>query len=350
MTRKNVTEIKGDEILERPVISSDYQIILAAGTVIKQEYIERLLDIGVTYVFVKEDKVLLQEIAILKEDVEQKIKEKVKEILEHHIYRYNDKLIELSQEVNSIISSILDEQEVLEQVYDIKERNADVYEHSLSICSMAVVTAYKLGLIKEMIHDIGVGCLLHDLGLRYLTLDYENKDISDLSPADIMEYKKHPIYGYTTLQEENWLSEISKNIILSHHERIDGSGYPLRTTAIPLEVSIVSVCDVFDEMICGIGCKKTKVNEAVEYLKTFKNVKFDGKVVDEFLKFTAVYPVGTKVMTNEGETGIVIRQNKEFPDRPILEIIKDQSGKKMETEVTKNLLKIQNVFIEKVLD
>lgn len=68
------------------------------------------------------------------------------------------------------------------------------------------------------------------------------------------------------------------------------------------------------------------------------------------MNFTAVYPVGTHVMTNEGEIGVVIGQNKNFQDRPILRIIQDKDGKMIKKEVIKNLVKIQNLFIEKVLD
>lgn len=68
-------------------------------------------------------------------------------------------------------------------------------------------------------------------------------------------------------------------------------------------------------MICGIGCERSKVFEAVRYLRTNRDIKFDGKIVDILLEFTAVYPAGTVVKTNEGETGIVLYQNKQFPDR-----------------------------------
>ena len=88
----------------------------------------------------------------------------------------------------------------------------------------------------------------------------------------------------------------------------------------------------------------------VEYLKTFKKVYFDEKVVDVLLEFTAVYPSGSKVLTNEGETAIVIRQNKHFPERPVLQMIADKDGNTLETIVVKDLLEYNNIFIEKVMN
>ncbi len=349
MKEKRITELCGNEVLGRPIISSEYQVILPEGAVIKPEYIEKLNELGITKVFIKEDQET-EEVAILKADVEKKVKEKVKSVLEHHTYYNSGDLEALIQEADDVISNITDEEEVMEQVYDIKERSADIYEHSLSLCTLAVVTACKMKLSKDIVHDIGVACLLHDLGLRYLTIIYENQDLSLLSPSDLTEYKKHPIYGYSALKDETWISETSKNIILYHHERKDGSGYPLKITKVQKELAIVHVCDTFDEMICGVGCKKVKVYEAIKFLRENKGIKFDAEVVDEFLQFAAVYPAGTMVYTNEGETAIAIRQNKEYPDRPVIRILKDRLGNNVTTDITKDLSECEHIHIEKVID
>ena len=238
----------------------------------------------------------------------------------------------------------------MEKIFDIKERSADIYEHSISICSLAILTALKLGVEKSKIHDIGVGCLLHDIGLRYMTIDYKDQDVDTLNNQELAEYKKHPVYGYSSLKDEPWISELSKTIILSHHERLDGSGFPLHAKDISFECKIVNVCDTFDEMICGIGCKQMKVYEAIEYMKQFKNILFDSRIVDTFLGFTAVYPAGSLVLTNEGETAEVLSQNKDFQDRPVIRILKDKDGKPVPGNMIKDLVKIHNVFIEKVID
>lgn len=350
MILKKIEELKGNEVLARALMTWDYQIILPEGAVLRAEYMDKLRDLGILEVYIREQETKTQNIAILKSEIEDTVKEKVKDILERHTYQHNQELVELSKTADNIISNILEEEQVIERVFDIKERSSDIYEHSISVCSIAILSALKLDLDKTKTHDIGVGCLLHDIGLRYLTVKYENQDIDGKSEKEQIEYKKHPVYGYSSLQNENWISECSKNIILSHHERLDGSGFPLKITDIPLECRIVNVCDAFDEMICGIACKRSKVHEAIEYLKTFKNTKFDAKIVDTFLGFTAVYPAGTHVMTNEGETGVVLRQNKDFQDRPVIRILKDKEGLPVKGEVLKDLVKIHNVFIEKALD
>ncbi len=350
MIRKNVDELIGNEVLAKPIMTWDYQVIMPQGATIKKDYIQRLNELGIREVYVKEDQIKAQEIFILKSEIEESVKEKVKDILERHTYNNNQELEELTKTADSIISNILEEERVVEKVFDIKERSTDIYEHSISVCAISVLTALKMKLNRESIHDIGVGCLLHDIGLRYFTTDFMLKNVSDLSNQEITEYKKHPVYGYTSLKEEDWISNLSKNIILYHHERLDGSGFPLKIKEMPIECMIVNVCDAFDEMICGIGYTKLKVYEAVEYLKAFRGIVFDSEVVDIFLTFTAVYPAGSKVLTNEGEIGVVLYQNKGFQDRPVIQILFDKEGKEVEGKVLKDLVKIHNIFIEKVLE
>lgn len=348
MKRCKVDDLTGTEILAKDVITSEYQVLLSVGTPLKQEYIDKLRELDIKEVYIKSDEPHTKTVVILREEVEESFKSKVRSILEKHTYSHNEKLEELCQMADHIITNILEEHKVVEQIYDIKERGSDIYEHSINICSLATIVALRMELPQKTVHDIGVSCLLHDLGLRYMTIDYADRDPEEMSESEYAEYKKHPIYGYSALRGENWISNESKNMILYHHERIDGSGYPLKATDISEECRIVQICDAFDEMICGIGCKSVKIHKAVEYLQKYKDVKFDGRIVNIFLEFIAVYPAGSRVRTSEGEVGVVLYQNGEFPDRPMLRIIKDKDGTNVDRVM--DLAEIDNISIEMVLD
>ena len=345
----SINELKEQDILARDVMADNYTVFLYKNTILNKNYIEKLKKLNIPYVYIQDD-ISEEEIVVLKKEIEEKSRSKVKEVILKHSYNNGNELKVLSQTADNIISNILEEEEVIENIYDIKERSADVYLHSISICVLATLVALKLGLEKERVHDIGVGCLLHDLGLRYMMIEYEDQDIETLSDKEMVEYKKHPVYGYTALKNENWLSKKSKEIILCHHEKIDGSGYPLHATEISVDTKIVSVCDTFDEMICGIGRKRMKIYEAVEYLKSFKNILFDGKIVDALLDFTAVYPSGSVIVTNNGDIAVVIKQNKGFPERPIIQITRDKFGNPIQDENIIDLVKVNNIFIDSVLE
>ena len=340
-------DLKGTEVLAKDAMTFEYKVLLSAGTLLKPEYIEKLKELNIRDVYVEEEVPDAKQVVILKEEVEADFRSKVKSILEKHTYSHNEKLMELSQTADYIITNILQEEEVVEKIYDIKERSSDIYEHSINLCSLATLVALRMELSQDTVHDIGVSSLLHDLGLRYLSIPYENQNLDELSESEYAEYKKHPIYGYSALRDENWISEAVKNMILYHHERLDGSGYPLKATDISRECRIIQICEAFDEMICGIGCKRMKVYEAVRYLRLNKDIKFDGKIVDILLEFTAVYPAGTVVLTNEGETGIVLYQNKQYPDRPVIRITKDRNGTAV--DVVKDLTEYNDLYIDEVI-
>lgn len=342
-----IDDLHGGEILAKTIMTPEYKMLLLDGTILKREYIEKLKEFGVVQVYIKEE--IDTQKNILKIELEEEVKEKVRNVLEKHIYNKSGDLIELCNTADNIISSLLEEEEVAEKIYDIKESENDIYEHSITVCSLSIITALKMKLSYERIHDIGVACLLHDLGIRYITVDYKNRDINSMTEVKASEYKKHPIYGYSVLKNESWISELSKNIILFHHECINGSGYPLKSVDIPLEARIVAVCEKFDELICGIGNEKIKVHEAIEHLKKFRNILYDQAVVDVFLEFTAVYPVGTYVRTNEGEIGVILKQNKKYADKPVIKIILDEKGDRVLQELVRNLL-TEEVYITEVVE
>lgn len=350
MAEKLLRDLMGNEVLGRPILSANYQVILPAGAVIRPEYVDKLMELGIQSVFIREDEAESEQRDILRAEVKKQMTDKVKSVMERHTYQRNDELAALSIEADTIIDTILEEERVMDRVLDIKDRSTDVYEHSLNVCTLSIVMALKFGLKKTVIHDIGVGCLLHDLGLRYLTISYEKQDVNSLSQADQTEYKKHPIYGYSAIKEESWMADISKKIILCHHERLDSTGYPLKSADIPFEIDIVNVCDTFDEMISGIGYAPKKVYQALQYLKENRGIKFRPEVTDLFLQFIAAYPAGTLVKTSEGEMGIVIRQNKDNPDRPAIRVLSDRYGRQIVKDTTKDLMELPDVFIENVLD
>ena len=294
-------------------------------------------------------KISMEKITILRDDVEEQIKNKIKDILELHIYQHTEGLEKIAETAQNIISDIIEEDEVIEKVYDVKERSADIYEHSLQVCTIATLIALKLGMTEKEVYDISVSSLIHDLGLRYLVVRYEDQDINLLPAKDQEEYKKHPIYGYTAVKNETWLSENAKEIVLNHHERKDKSGYPLGTDLLSRMTQVVGVCDEFDELICGVGKARVRVHEAINNVRNYSGIWFDSDIVDAFLQLIAVYPVGSRVKTNQGELGIVMRQNAHFPERPIIRIIKDQYGQDMRAEKIIDLIKETTVVIQEVV-
>ena len=169
MILKKIDELKGGEILARNIMTWDYQIILPEGITIRNDYVNKLRELGITEVYIKEE-TKSDEIVILKSETEEVIRETVKDILERHTYQNNNELSVLSGAADNIISTILEEDQVVEKIFDIKERSADIYEHSISICSLAILTALKLNVdTKRSMKLVWAACCM-TLGCAILPL------------------------------------------------------------------------------------------------------------------------------------------------------------------------------------
>ena len=181
----------------------------------------------------------------------------------------------------------------------------------------------------------------------YINFPYVNVSENKMTNTVAVEYNNHTIFGYSSLQDEEWLPDVAKEIILFHHERIDGSGYPFQHKGDRLksEVKLVSICDDFDSMISGIGSEKMKIYEAIEYIKVHSGVKYDPTIASKFLDSVAAYPVGCTVYTSDGEKAVVIRQNKEAADRPVIRMTEHADGTPYTENVEYNLLKQLTMFI-----
>lgn len=392
-----IDDLREGDIIASDVMLEDYTVVLSKGTVIKSPYIEKLREMEIFTVYIEEpqentkapaakapipqrpaakapvpqkapqaapktpvqpkvpaataskNKLSLEKVTILRDDVEEQVKNKIKDILEMHVYQQTEGLEKIAETAQNIITDILEEEEVVEKVYDVKERSADIYEHSLQVCTIATLIALKLGLTKKQVYDISVASLIHDLGLRYLVVRYEDQDINLLPAREQEEYKKHPIYAYTAVKNETWLSDNAKEIVLNHHERKDKSGYPLGTDLVSRMTQIVGVCDEFDELICGIGKARVRVHEAINNIRNYSGIWYDADIVAAFLQLIAVYPFGSKVKTNRGEVGIVMRQNPHFPERPVLRIVEDKYGQAIHAELIVDLIKDTTVVIQEVI-
>ena len=313
------------------------------------KHIEALVSANISEVVIFEPTVLSpREKKVIREQLKTDCSRKMRNVMEQYV-TYDNSIKEISETANEIVEDMFSREEVVDRVYDIRERNADLYDHSVMVASLSILTALKMNLSQWEVYDIGVGSLLHDMGLRYLSTPYQDVDVEkEFDPESLFEYKKHTLYGFSSVEKETWMSNESKKIILFHHERLDRSGFPFKQIVMPIGVRIVAIADAFDDILCGIGVKRGNVRQALEYIRNGKDKLFEGRIVDYFLEFIAAYPVGTTVVTNKGDEAIVIEQNEHFTDRPKIRLIKDHTGKPYEDEKLIDLLENDDISIEGV--
>ena len=350
-----VDDLKGTEILAVPVITESNVVLIQSDTILKQEYIDKLKEHNQLLVYVKDDIANTtadgtRHIFNIDETIN-RTQEIVGKVLDRHIYKRNSDLSIIGEAAEEIIDSVISDPDVINSMTEIRNISTDLYTHCINVCSLSTVMALKLKMTKKQVKNIAMGAILHDIGLKYIQAPYIDVSEDELSPKDELEYKKHTIYGYSSIQDENWISDISKEIILLHYENIDGTGFPFQHNGskIKMEIRIVSVCDEFDSLISGIGNKQLKMYQAIEYMKVHAEREYDGAIVKKLLESVAVYPVGMQVLTNENEVGEVIRQNKDVADRPVMKMVRHSDGSTYTEYVEKDLLKYLTVFIIDIL-
>ncbi len=345
----SIDKIVGNELLARDIIGSNGNMVLmTAGSMMKREYIAKLKDLGIEYVYVEDE---IAQGVNLTSSLELQIKEQcqdaVRDILLKYSYQNETELEEIKKIADEIIHEIMSDPKVIYNLSSIREKSESTYSHSLNVCALSVILAFKLKISKEKIREIAIGCLLHDIGFTYIAAQQQNQDMENGMENVQKEIRMHTIYGYSLVEKMKWLSPIAKDIILSHHERLDGSGYPfhLKNERIKIGSRIAAVCDEFDSCVYGNYRPKLKVHDAIDYIVSQAGVRFDFSVVKVFVSSVAAYPTGTIVITNQAEEGIVLRQNSQCPTRPVIRIIKDRKGNSPSEWLERDLTKELTLFI-----
>lgn len=338
-----INTLRGGERLAEPVITGEKETLISKGTILKPEYLDLLKFLGIESVCI-EDPFETEEIPhrIISVQKEKAYIERVQKILENHIYQGKNSLNSLAVLAEEIVEDLRSADETM--VIDTKERNGDLYEHTIRVTILGIMVAKNLKLDEEELPEIALGCLLHDLGLRYITVPYINCDMEALSPSEVFEYKKHTILAYSALEGEEWIGPTAKKMILHHHERRDGSGFPLRQKTRDVECAILQACDAFDCHVSGMECKRIGIQETLEYLMETADVLFDKKVIKVLQRIIAYYPIGTKVQLNTGEIGIVLTQTKNSI-RPVIGVL---DKKEKLTDVRYSLDKNKKISILQV--
>ena len=294
--------------------------MIPKGTELKSEYIPLIQSLEIESLMLEDPYEDYEKPHfIIQEDSIKKYTESVRKLMEGHIYHENDKSLKIFEVIaNDIVKEI--NSSTAEAILDMKERSSNLYEHTVMVTLLSVLVGKKLKLDEQRLYNLALGCLLHDIGLRYVTIPYEGRDLTAVEPAEMFEYKKHTILGYSALQDEKWIPQISRKMILSHHENMEGTGFPMKQKYKETECRIIQACDAFDCYISGMECKRMSVQEALDIMIGNAGKKYDKAVVDNLVSTVAKYPVGTTVKTNVEERGVVISQTVD-PENPIIMIL-----------------------------
>ncbi|MDH5680871.1 MAG: HD-GYP domain-containing protein [Spirochaetota bacterium] len=370
--------IQPGTVLACPVYSKTGDIVQAAYTPFTTEYISKLQRMGLDTIFYSKKSSNMQPIYA----------KDLREYLQKNVYKgpraisleTQKKAMEVTEKINRTIkehqkvSFINDTKDLVDNIlHDIQGSHHEIinlldiqtfddhnYSHSLNVGVIAMLFAQILGKSKDEVRDIGIASFLHDIGKIRLPYDLIHKE-DTLTNQELEIIRKHPRYGYEIVKESIELNEKVKKIILFHHERYDGKGYPLglKGDQIDDDVYIVALAEVYDALTTELSYKK-----AFTMQKAFNLIIRDSgsvfkpefahmftKEMTVLFKESAYIPDKCDVLLNTNEVARVISKDSVLTSRPCVEIIRNSAGQEMKPlyvdlrlDGTRHIVRIMNSY------
>lgn len=194
--------------------------------------------------------------------------------------------------------------------------------HPVNVMMLSAVMGMGLGYTKEDLRTLAVGALFHDIGKTAIAPEVLHKQ-GPLTPQDIELLRAHPLIGKRIMDKLPWANPTMGQIVYQHHERMNGSGYPLRLQGAQiLEMSrIVAVAEVYDSLVSDTEWRPRYAPElAYNLIKGGEKEGYDPNVIRAFCRVIFPYPLHSFVLLDDNSVGQVVQVNRANPVRPLLKI------------------------------
>jgi len=257
-----------------------------------------------------------------------------------------------SKTTASIVDSVLRNPDAFMLLQRIKSIGRYSYNHAINCCALAATFCRHMGFSKAEIHDISMGALMLDIGITKLPDDLINTQ-GTLNPLSMQLVRHHVTFGMEILDNTPDIPPVVRDMILTHHERINGKGYPnnIKGEQIPVCGRIAAIVDCYDAMICNRPYKKRiSQAEAVCAIYKWRNIDFHEDLVEQFIQCVGAYPTGSLVELNSGQIGIVMSQNRVRRLFPKILLVINSDGIRYENPSTVDLWEYAQKTKGKVLD
>ncbi|RMD01900.1 HD-GYP domain-containing protein [Clostridium autoethanogenum] len=347
-----IDRVMEEDVLGKSILTCEGQVLLRAGVKLNSNYIDKLKKLGVFYVYVEDER--LEDVYVEDEKLSQLKQSTMKSMSKVmvNLNNYDEKGLRHSlKTVEEMINYIVDVGDVNKSLYDIQTYDNYTFVHSIDTCVMASFLGISAGYNEFDIKELGVGAILHDVGKTKVPIEILNKK-GKLTDEEFAEIKKHPVYGSKILKKTVGTYSPIIKIVEQHHERVDGRGYPygLTNKQITNFAKMVCICDVYDA-VSNDRCyrKKFRPNDAYELILSGSGSSFDQEIVSYFKNTFAVYPIGCCVKLSNGVKGYVVRQNRGFPDRPVIRVLQDPETGDNISGYEVDLLKNLSIIVEEIV-
>ncbi len=327
-----VEKLKPGMVLARDLYGVDSftsrLVMLRAGQTLTISHITKMISLDIQGVYIQESAETVAP-KVVNTELKQEVLTQVKEIFDisekTSEYLYAENIQHANDALEKLINTIVNTEHLYVDLASLRMYDDCTYNHSLGVTVLAIAIGKSLRISRKNLSELAMAALLHDIGKMQVPVDIIQKP-AKLSKEEFSLVKEHPEKGYKTLSQKNLVSELVLSGIVSHHERVDGNGYPNKTSGkdIPLFGRIIACADVYDALTAQRPYRtSSKPTDAIEYIMGSSGRQFDRGVVRGFLRCISPYPVGSCVQLSNGDVAVVAEQNEANPLRPIVFLMDD---------------------------
>lgn len=227
---------------------------------------------------------------------------------------------------DELMKAMAENDAIAVDISTLKVSDEYTFKHSVDVATMAMVIAKRYGLEENLIREIGIAGLLHDVGKSKIPNEVLNKP-ARLTDEEFALMKQHAVFGYHILKEKNAFNDRILLGVLQHHEKLNGKGYPLGVSEskIHLFARIIAVADIYDALVTERPYKTGfSKRDAVEMIMAMTG-ELDIRVMQSFLGSVILYSVDSIVTLSNGEKAKVVSNSLQYPLRPT--VVGLQSGR-----------------------
>ena len=324
-----LSEVDRGMILARAVVSDDLSVLLNENTVLTESMLNLLATWGIQSLYIKEmlrengDNVLgfVAERQRFTDKYSELIRQ-IKEAFQRTRYFKEVPLAQMEELADQTVETLIGASGVVSHLASVRAADDYTFRHSLNVGIIAGLLAKWLRVRGEVLREVVLAGLLHDIGKTQIPLEILNKP-GALTAGEMAIMMEHPLRGYQLLEDADQLPQSVKYGVLQHHERLDGSGYPSALTgdAIVDYARIVAVADMYDAMTSQRiyrGARTPFVVIAEVFGEIF--ARLDPAVALPFIAHVRDSLIGYLVRLSDGSEARVVYMDKERMGQPVVKL------------------------------
>lgn len=331
LKRISINHLEVGMVLGDDVINSNGLILIPRNTTIHQKHIIRLKLYDIYSVVIKETLPLPQNKEPI-DAIEKKNKffsefsnvyQEKEEVIKEHLHKIGNgesvKIDELLNISTPLLKNLKSKSTLFSYMYHLQSTDDHTYTHSINVSLLCNIFGNWLKLNPQQIEELTIAGLLHDIGKTKIDPNILNKP-TKLTDTEFNIIKMHSKIGYDIIKDQN-LPESVKLGVLMHHEKIDGSGYPLKLkdSDIHYYAKIISITDIYDAMTSNRAYhKKFSPFKVIQVFETESYGLLDTALLFTFLENIAHNYLGEEVKLSNGKKGTVVFINSNNPSKPII--------------------------------